>query len=119
MSLTLKLPVNLGSWLLETHFAPAASRCPKTSPPRCPQIADSTGVRFADIAAHKQMFAGTLKNVRCSVSFNKSVYLGSLRARHPLLPLFSTGDAVLERLYISGRNTRLTDLFSSIDHELR
>jgi hypothetical protein len=30
--------------------------CPKTIPPRCPQLADSIGVRSADIAAHKQMF---------------------------------------------------------------
>jgi hypothetical protein len=34
--------------------------CPKTSPLRCLQIADSTGVRFAGIGAHKQM--SLLKN---------------------------------------------------------
>jgi hypothetical protein len=47
---------DLGSQLLEatSGLRPRAG-CPKTFPPRCPQIADSIGVRFADIAAHKQM----------------------------------------------------------------
>ena len=47
---------------MEAHSEPGR-RCPKTLPPRGPQIADSTAVRFADIAAHKQMFMGLLELV--------------------------------------------------------
>src|SRR5207253_10288359 len=39
----------------ESHRRAWRSGCPKTLPPRCLQIADSIGVRFAGIAAHKQM----------------------------------------------------------------
>ena len=44
-----------------SHFEPAAAGCPKSFPPRCPHIADSIDVSFANVAAHKQMFLGTGK----------------------------------------------------------
>src|SRR6266478_4714631 len=57
----------LGSELFEATSDPRAVGCPKTSPLRCSQLADSPGVRIADIGAHKQMFLGVTK-------FNPDVY---------------------------------------------
>ncbi len=45
---------------IRSHIGAAAVGCPKTCPLRCLQIADSTGVRFAGIGAHKQMFSEPL-----------------------------------------------------------
>ena len=75
---------NLGRWLLEAHSGPGR-RYPKTLPPRGPQIADSTAVRFADIVAHKQMFLGD-EAMRASV----------LRTR-PLRDRRAARDAVARR----------------------
>ena len=46
---------DLGSELFEATSDRRGVGCPKTSPLRCSQLADSPGVRIADIGAHKQM----------------------------------------------------------------
>jgi len=49
-----------GQLAIGSHFGPEA-RCPKTTPPRWPQVADSIWMRFGDIAAHKQMILAMLQ----------------------------------------------------------
>ena len=44
-----------GKLASENHFKAGVSGCPKTLPPGWPQIADSTGTKLVDIAAHKEL----------------------------------------------------------------